>query len=313
MKTAKICLASLIITLLLFACQIPGGPASRAEVDRSADLEQDLTSVTIGFSAGDSADRVTGDIVLPVSGANGSSLAWASSDESVIASDGTVIRPANLSADRTVRLTVTASLGSSVASRDFDLTVLQSWQYEPVPAVNPESGVLAGALAQLNYYRWRVGLDPLVWNQTLADQAQARVETFEAPTHFIPDPNRAENSGFDTVGEIFYFRAVNYSIGIQAVNIWASYCTNYEYGTPYEAGFYPDYSKYTQLVWAETTDFGIGYVQNGGYHYVLARFGVSGNIEGEVPYGYSQRPWLDLDNDGVIQYDDADDTDREVQ
>ncbi|MBF4461308.1 MULTISPECIES: LamG-like jellyroll fold domain-containing protein [unclassified Rathayibacter] len=67
---------------------------------------------------------VTSDIALPLTGAGGSTLTWASSNTSVIGTDGTVRRPAAGSADANVTLTPTATFaGSSSTGSPTTVTV----------------------------------------------------------------------------------------------------------------------------------------------------------------------------------------------
>ena len=65
------------------------------------------------------------DLVLSTSGTDGTTINWASDSESVIATDGTVTRPAAASSDASVRLTATISKGSYSDVVFFDLTVLK--------------------------------------------------------------------------------------------------------------------------------------------------------------------------------------------
>ncbi|MBT2533034.1 family 43 glycosylhydrolase [Arthrobacter sp. ISL-48] len=64
---------------------------------------------------------VTGNLTLPASGAKGSTISWASSDPAVISTSGQVKRPAD--ADAAVTLTATLKLGTTIISREFQMTV----------------------------------------------------------------------------------------------------------------------------------------------------------------------------------------------
>lgn len=68
-------------------------------------------------------DSTTTDLTLPTAGTNGSTITWATDNESVIAADGTVTRPASGQPDATVTLTATASKGTATDSREFTVTV----------------------------------------------------------------------------------------------------------------------------------------------------------------------------------------------
>ncbi|WP_183098548.1 family 43 glycosylhydrolase [Nocardioides pelophilus] len=67
---------------------------------------------------------VTGDLVLPASGAYGSAITWASSDPAVISSTGVVTRPGALEGPADVTLTATLTRGSGTETRSFAATVL---------------------------------------------------------------------------------------------------------------------------------------------------------------------------------------------
>ncbi|MFW7414457.1 immunoglobulin-like domain-containing protein [Demequina sp. SO4-18] len=65
---------------------------------------------------------VTTDVTLPLEGDSGSQVTWASSDEAVIGTDGTVVRPAADNA--TVTLTATFELAGRTYVRDYNVTVI---------------------------------------------------------------------------------------------------------------------------------------------------------------------------------------------
>ncbi len=78
------------------------------------------TALVITYAQGDSETSVTQDMTLPTTGASGTTITWTSSDTTVIASDGTVIRPA---ADATVTLTATIEKNGVSDTKTFTLTV----------------------------------------------------------------------------------------------------------------------------------------------------------------------------------------------
>ncbi|MDW4571361.1 LamG-like jellyroll fold domain-containing protein [Microbacterium sp. M3] len=92
-----------------------------------------VAAVIADLSLGDTSG-VTVDLDLPASGTGGTTIAWATSDASVIAADGTVTRPGIGEPDAHVTLTATVANGAASASATFEVTVL---------ARTP--GVLAGA------------------------------------------------------------------------------------------------------------------------------------------------------------------------
>src|SRR5690606_22229780 len=67
---------------------------------------------------------VTDDLELPTTGVNGSTVTWSSSDEAVIAPDGTVTRPDTGEPPAEVTLTARLSRGAAVRTRELVATVL---------------------------------------------------------------------------------------------------------------------------------------------------------------------------------------------
>lgn len=88
----------------------------------------DAEAIVIGYAAGDSAESVTHDLVLPIQGALGSQISWRSSNYAVIKhaipfspnDNGKVSRPIE---DTVVTLTATVVKGKVIVDRDFTVTV----------------------------------------------------------------------------------------------------------------------------------------------------------------------------------------------
>ncbi|MFC7597013.1 family 43 glycosylhydrolase [Terrabacter sp. GCM10028922] len=83
-----------------------------------------VTSDAAALDLGDTS-AVTDNLPLAAKTAGGSTVTWASSDESVVATDGTVTRPAPGAGNATVTLTATVSYAAASATRTFTVTVLQ--------------------------------------------------------------------------------------------------------------------------------------------------------------------------------------------
>lgn len=94
---------------------------SGSELSDVIAVNSDKSDLAITYTSGDSSGSVTGDLTLPTSGDNGSTISWSSSDTSVIAADGTVTRPA--STDASVMLTATISLNGVSVTKTFTVTV----------------------------------------------------------------------------------------------------------------------------------------------------------------------------------------------
>ncbi len=190
--------------------------------------------------------------------------------------------------------------------------------YVPVPAQNPEAGVMAGVTAEHNRWRARVGVAPLTWNATLAASAAAYVSTCV----WAHDANRSPDGGFSYVGENLYASSQmpSSSILLNSVQSWAGERTSYTYGRTVGQSNLSAVGHYTQVVWDDTTQVGCGYkycnsIQglNFGGTIVACRYGPGGNYSNATPYDFTAGVCLDLDNDDVRQGVDSDDTDRSVQ
>ena len=83
----------------------------------------DTGTLAITYSGGDTAAGVTGNLTLPTSGANGTTITWLSSNESLVSTIGVVTRP---SAPTTVVLTAMITKGSEIDTKTFVLTILQA-------------------------------------------------------------------------------------------------------------------------------------------------------------------------------------------
>lgn len=82
---------------------------------------EDADNIDIGETAG-----IIETINLPSEGTrNGSEIAWTSSDESLVAPDGTVNRPDREEGDKTVILTAHVLNGNDYAEKDFEVTVMR--------------------------------------------------------------------------------------------------------------------------------------------------------------------------------------------
>lgn len=85
----------------------------------------DKAALQIIFSGTDTAANVTANLRLPMVGENGSIIEWYSSDSTVIVDNGTVVRPAAGTADKTVTLTAIIVSNAAVDTKAFSVTVKQ--------------------------------------------------------------------------------------------------------------------------------------------------------------------------------------------
>ena len=97
----------------------PAQVAAGAAAANQAAVDSDSEALALA-----GVDAVTGDLTLPTAGAQGSTIAWASSDPGVVSAAGAVVRPAFGGPDATVTLTATVTKGGASVTRQFTVTVL---------------------------------------------------------------------------------------------------------------------------------------------------------------------------------------------
>jgi uncharacterized protein YkwD len=175
-----------------------------------------------------------------------------------------------------------------------------------------EPGVMAGMTEAHDYWRYRVGVPLASWNSSIATNAQEYADT--CPSGHSSQSSRQNVAGFSYLGENIYFHSSSSADPVGAVDSWASERADYDYGTP-TGGSGAMVGHYTQIVWESSTAIGCGVARcSGGWGtIVVCQYGPGGNYGGQAPYGWSEGDCLDLDNDDVLQMNDADDTDRNVQ
>jgi len=178
--------------------------------------------------------------------------------------------------------------------------------YVPDPILGEgEPQNMVGATAAHNEWRVRVGLPPLVWDEDLAAGAQGWADT--CPEDHSTNEYRSDVAGFGQVGENLY-SGTDVLHGIQ---LFADERYDYEFGMQISQNNFTPIGHYTQIVWSDTTAVGCA-VGDCGTWRTVCWYGPAGNYIGEAPYGEAEGACLDLDNDDVFQWEDADDTDREV-
>lgn len=199
---------------------------------------------------------------------------------------------------------------------DCNETTPDDCTYSPVPAVDPEAGNLAGMTRLHNYFRWRVGVQPLSWNESLAQDAAV----YARECFWGHDPTR-DNPKFSYVGENLYATTVQPTLAsvTESVQAWGDERYDFDFGFTTGQTTGGMVGHYTQMVWDDTSEVGcaVAWCGNGisnlpwsGGTMVVCRYGTGGNYTGEMPYDYQTGACLDLDNDDVWQGQDSDDTDR---
>jgi hypothetical protein len=92
------------------------------------DIDNAKEAVTIGYAEGDSINRVTQNITVPMTGSNGTTISWESNDTEVInisGSSGMVTRPSYTAGDAYVTVTASVYKGGMTSCKEFVLTVVK--------------------------------------------------------------------------------------------------------------------------------------------------------------------------------------------
>ncbi|SMQ75485.1 family 43 glycosylhydrolase [Agreia sp. VKM Ac-1783] len=174
-----------------FSATVVPLPSDQSDVDAAA-AALEITGV----------DDVRGNLTLPIA-SNGVTLAWSSSNPSVVSTDGTVLRQAS---DTTVVLTATLTKGAASATRDFTATVRKAAptaEYEGYAFAYFTGNSLAG---ENIFFAASEGNNALDWRELNGGQP---VLSSTKGTKGLRDPFLIRSPEGDT----FYLIATDLSIG----------------------------------------------------------------------------------------------------
>ncbi len=125
--------ATVRLTATLTAGSATTTRAFTATVPALPSTAERLAAAAAALQVVDAAD-VRGNLHLPTTGPDGTTVTWSSGAPAVVTATGEVTRPAPGAAPAAVRLTATVALGGRSLARTFDLTV------RPLPAPQPMEG-----------------------------------------------------------------------------------------------------------------------------------------------------------------------------
>jgi hypothetical protein len=97
--------------------------ADPSDAQSVADANASLTFNTIK-NANNLESNITTNLTLSTSGTHGTTISWHSSDNSIVATNGTVNRPTHTAGDQNIELNATISKGASSTVKSFALTVI---------------------------------------------------------------------------------------------------------------------------------------------------------------------------------------------
>jgi pathogenesis-related protein 1 len=155
----------------------------------------------------------------------------------------------------------------------------------PAPTVPSDTGssvTQAQAQAALDFHnakRHDVGVAPLQWSTKLAAVAQ------NWANHLAKDEGcNLSHTQNNSYGEnLFGGRGGKYTALI-AAQAWCSEISKYQYGVLTSSNYFPT-GHYTQMIWHDTTEVGMGQATcSGGGIVIAAEYNPPGNVIGEKPY-----------------------------
>jgi uncharacterized protein YkwD len=144
-----------------------------------------------------------------------------------------------------------------------------------------QSSLMTESLAAHHQWRSAVGVPDLVWNASLASNAQAWADTIASNGRSSHSKNRV-----NTGENIAYGTASSNSI-TDFVGLWGAEGEYFVSGRPYpecSSGGESDVWHYTQLVWRKSTQLGCGMGSSNGKNFYVCQYYPRGNMLGQTVY-----------------------------
>lgn len=104
-------------------------------------VEAAKAALALELAPGDKPNAIRGSIQLPLSGTDGTTITWRSSNGTIISPDGTVHRPTTGQGNQTVTLTASIAKDGVAMEKAFDVTVLAFASGKPVELVTQGAGL----------------------------------------------------------------------------------------------------------------------------------------------------------------------------
>jgi formylglycine-generating enzyme required for sulfatase activity len=108
------------VIFTLTVLDLPAVPVTDQEI-----VQSDAYALAIIYSGSDNANSVTSDLVLPLTGLNGSIITWNSNNTTIISNSGVVNRPTNATGNVVVVLTATVTNNSAFQDVIFNLIAIK--------------------------------------------------------------------------------------------------------------------------------------------------------------------------------------------
>lgn len=145
-----------------------------------------------------------------------------------------------------------------------------------------QASIAEQLLAAHNRYRVEVGVSPLVWSDTLANDAQ------DWANHLASmGGNTLQHSQETGEGENLWLGTSGHYSHADMVESWGTekqYFTQGKFPDVSSTGNWTDVGHYTQIIWENTTEVGCGLAEAGGNEILVCRYSPAGNYLEQTVY-----------------------------
>ncbi|MCM3574419.1 S-layer homology domain-containing protein [Mesobacillus subterraneus] len=124
-------------------------PVNEEDVKAVAEAKSALVEASL-LNGNESIDAVTGDLTLPVTGTDDTTITWNSSNPNIVGVDGKVVRPAYTEDDATVILTATISKNGVSDSKTFEVVVKKKEQTDAEAVAAAKAGLVEAVILNGN-------------------------------------------------------------------------------------------------------------------------------------------------------------------
>ncbi|XP_065896937.1 uncharacterized protein [Dysidea avara] len=121
-----------------------------------------------------------------------------------------------------------------------------------------------------NQYRVKHNTPPLKWSSKAAMAAQRWAEQ-------LAKQNKLQHGDHEGMGQNLAYMSGKPMTGQEATDMWYNEIKDYDFSNP---KFTPGTGHFTQVVWADSTEIGVGRATSGGQTFVVANYYPPGNVKG---------------------------------
>ncbi|MFW6365261.1 MAG: CAP family protein [Spirochaetota bacterium] len=139
------------------------------------------------------------------------------------------------------------------------------------------------SLAAHNKYRKELNIEPLTWNETLAEHAQQWADNLAKRRRMYHSSNDSRKGE----GENLWMGTRGYYSYTQMDDSWGSEKKYFKEGTFPDvstSGSWQDVGHYTQMIWAKTKEVGCAIASSSEYDFFVCRYSPPGNYVNQEIY-----------------------------